>query len=69
MNPKELTISFAIIFVVAFITNAIVVYVWNLVRHGEGTFEWTMSLIIAIVFGITLTSVDVLSIKRRRSKE
>jgi len=45
-------INFIIAFVVAFIVNAIVVYLWYLIRYGDGAFNWSLSFYFGIVCGI-----------------
>jgi len=47
-------ITFSVAFIATFIVNAIVVYLWNLTRYGEGAFEWERTFFFAITLGITL---------------
>ena len=54
MKIKEFLIRFVIVFAVTFVVNAIVVYLWNLVRHGEGAFDWQLTFTLAIIVGIIL---------------
>jgi len=54
MKIKDFLIRFAIIFALALIVNTIVVYLWNLIVHGEGAFNWGLSLTLAIVLAIVL---------------
>ena len=54
MKIKEFLIRFVIVFAVVFVVNAIVVYLWNLIMHGQGTFDWGLSFTLAIVVGIIL---------------
>ena len=64
MKIKDFLIRFAIIFALVLVINPIVVYVWNLVRHGEGAFDWQLSFTLAIIVGI------ILAVERaRKSKE
>jgi len=64
MKIKKFLIQFVIYFSLVFVVNAIVVYVWNLVRHGEGAFDWQLSFTLAIIVGI------ILAVERaRKSKE
>ncbi len=57
MKIKRFLIQFVTIFALSFVTNTIVVYLWNLLRHGEGAFDWGLSLTFAIVLGIVLPIV------------
>ena len=50
--------KFWISFIAAFIVNIIVVYLWDLFFHGQGTFNFGSSLTIALVLGIGLSFID-----------
>jgi len=66
MNIRDFLIRFAITFAVTFVVSAIVVYLWNLVRYGDGAFNWYMTFVLAITVGIILPLVEVL---RSRSQQ
>lgn len=53
-NSKE----FLIYFIAAFIVNIIVMYLWDLFFHGQGTFDLGSSLAIALALGIVLSFID-----------
>lgn len=65
MKIKEFLIRFAIVFVLAFVSNAIVVYLWNMLRHGQGDFDWGTSLTLAIVLGIVLPVTLAMASKKK----
>jgi hypothetical protein len=48
---------FAFMFATAFVVNVLVVYLWDLLAEGRGTFDWYRSLTIAFLIGIFVTSV------------
>ncbi len=50
--------KFLISFVVAFITNIIVVYLWDLFFHGQGTFNLGFSLTVALALSVVLSFID-----------
>jgi hypothetical protein len=50
--------TFWISFIVAFIVNVIVVYLWDLFFHGQGTFNLGSSFTIALALGIVLSFID-----------
>jgi len=54
MKVKKFLIQFVIYFSLVFVVNAIVIYLWNLVRHGEGAFDWQSTFTLAIILGIIL---------------
>jgi len=62
---KEFLIRFVIVFAVVFVVNAIVVYLWNLIVHGEGAFNWGLSLTLAIVVGIILPLTRAMTSKEK----
>ena len=51
---KTLWISF----IVAFIVNIIVVYLWDLFFHGQGTFNFGFSLAVALALSVVLSFID-----------
>ncbi len=59
MKIKKFLIHFLIAFAITFVVNAIVVYLWNLIRHGEGAFNWEITFFFAITFGIVLPLLDI----------
>ena len=65
MKIKEFLIRFVIVFAVVFVVNAIVVYLWNLIVHGEGAFNWGLSLTLAIVVGIILPLTRAMTSKEK----
>ena len=58
MRISSLLIRFGTTFAIVFVVNAVVVYVWNLIRHGEGAFDWGLTLALAVMLGIVLTLTE-----------
>jgi ATP/ADP translocase len=54
MKVKRFLIHFGIAFAVTFVVNAIVVYIYNAITHGEGAFNWETTFRFAITFGILI---------------
>ncbi len=52
MKIKRFLIHFIIVFALTFVVNTIVVYLWNLIAHGQGAFDWETSFRFAIILGI-----------------
>lgn len=52
---KEFFKILGITFALAFITNAIVVYLWNLIFHGKGAFDWGLAVVVAITISIAVS--------------
>ena len=50
--------KFLVSFIVAFVVNIIVVYLWDSFFHGQGTFNFGSSLAIALALGIVLSFID-----------
>ncbi len=50
--------KFLISFVLAFIINIIVVYLWDLFFHGQGTFNLGFSLTVALALSVVLSFID-----------
>jgi hypothetical protein len=45
-------------FVIAFIVNIIVVYLWDSFFHGQGTFNLGFSFTVALVLSVVLGFID-----------
>ncbi len=54
MKVKEYLAGAAMIFVVAMIANLIVTYLYNLIVHGAGDFEWDSAARFAITLAVVL---------------
>ena len=54
MKIKKFLSDFAILFCITLVINAIVIYLWNLIRHGEGAFNWELSFALSVATGIAL---------------
>ncbi len=52
MRIKAFLIHFVVAFIVAFVINAIVIYLFNLIRYGDGAFNWGLSFYFGIICGI-----------------
>ena len=52
MRIKAFLIHFVVAFAVAFVINAVVIFLFNLIRYGEGAFNWGLSFYFGIVCGI-----------------
>ncbi len=44
--------GFFIAFIVAFISTAVVIYLYNLIFHGGSEIDWTYPVVFGIIFGI-----------------
>lgn len=53
-HPKRFLTSF----VVVFITHVIIVYLWDLFFHGQGTFNFGLSFVLALAIGAALSFSD-----------
>ena len=68
MDLKKLLIVFVTTFAAALVANATVVYFWNLIFHGQGSFDWGRSFFLAIVLGIVLSVIDALKSRCARKR-
>lgn len=66
MNIKKLLIDFVTVFVVTFVVTAIVTYLYSLIAHGAGAFDWEISFSLAIALGIALPVSRVLRTKEKQ---
>jgi len=68
MAIKKMLITSVTAFVATLVANAMVVYLWNLIFYGQGSFDWGRSFCLAIVLGIVLPVVLTImdALKRRK---
>ncbi len=67
MDVKKMLITSVTAFAATLVANAMVVYLWSLIFHGQGSFDWGRSFCLAIVLGIVLPVVSTImdALKRR----
>jgi hypothetical protein len=52
MNYRRIGQSFVVYFVLVFIVNALVTFLYNTLLHGTGLVDWESSLRFAVIFGV-----------------
>ena len=52
ISIKEKLGYFAFVFVLAFISTAIVTYLYSWIVHGSGAFNWELAVILGIALGV-----------------
>ncbi len=57
MNVKEILTGFITIGPIVLVVSLIVTYLYSLLVHGSGVFDWELSIRLAIIFGIALPIV------------
>ncbi len=65
MNVKSFLRSFAVIFILVFVVSAIVSFLYSLIVHGQGIFDWELSFRLGLIFGIALPLVRQLEAKKQ----
>ncbi len=66
MNIKQLLLEALVFFVLTFIVTAGVSYLYSLLVHGTGAFNWDSAIQFAIIFGIVFPIVNATG--RRKKK-
>jgi hypothetical protein len=54
MNLKQFFIGFITIFALTLVVTGIVSFLYSLVVHGTGVFDWELAFRLAIIFGLIL---------------
>ena len=54
MNIKQFLVGFATIFALTLVVAAIVSFLYSLIVHGTGVFDWELAFRLAIIFGLVL---------------
>jgi hypothetical protein len=52
MNYRRIGQSFIVYFVLVFIVNALVTFLYNTIFHGTSLVDWESSLRFAVLFGV-----------------
>lgn len=65
MKIKEFLINLVIMFTVTLVVAAIVTYLWNLIVHEVGSFDWETSFRLAIIFGIVFPFMRLIEYKKK----
>jgi hypothetical protein len=55
MRKRDFLARFVITFSLAFVVNVLVVYLWDFLAEGRGTFDWYKSLTVAFFISIFVT--------------
>jgi hypothetical protein len=63
MNIKQYATDFAIMFAIVFVVNLAVTFLYTLIVHGSGVFDWESAIRFGIMLGLILPWV------RRREKK
>jgi hypothetical protein len=58
MSAKKFLKDFLIIFCIAFVVSILVTFLYELIFHGTGLIDWSVSLRQGIIFGIILALAD-----------
>lgn len=54
MNFKQLLLGFVTIFAVTLVVAALVSFLYSLIVHGTGVFDWELAFRLAIILGLIL---------------
>ncbi len=65
MKFKAILVQFIIMFLLVLVVGSLVTFLWNLIFHGVGQFEWETSFRMAIIFGIVFTWIMVQERKKK----
>ncbi len=56
--------EFALVFAITFVVAAAVSFLWSLIAHGSGVFDWGSAVRFGIIFGILFPWMNARSAKR-----
>ncbi len=65
IEKKEFLKILSITFFSVFVTNAIIVYLWNLLFHGKGAFNWGVTIVLAITISIAVSLASTNKVKKK----
>lgn len=54
MSSKDFLVDVLVTLVLTFVVSAIVTYLYSLIAHGAGVFEWGTSFRLGVIFAIVL---------------
>ena len=64
MNAKTFLRSFAMTFALVFVVSAVVSFLYNLIAHGQGAFEWEVAFRMGLILGIALPLIPLFEKKK-----
>lgn len=65
IEKKEFLKILSITFFSVFVTNAIIVYLWNILFHGKGAFNWGVTIVLAITISIAVSLASTNKVKKK----
>jgi len=68
MKIKSFLTEFIIIATIVFAVSSVVGYLYDLIVHGAGSFDWVGSIRFAIIFGIIFPAIDAWDRYRKTRK-
>jgi hypothetical protein len=63
MNVKQFFREFAVYFLLMFVVNLIVTYLWNLIFKGAGAIDWPRSIFLPLIWAALLPLANAYLIK------
>ena len=66
MKPAEFITEFVLVFIITFIVCSIVTFLYSLIIHSKGIFDWGLSFTLSITFGILFPVIN--SREKKKSK-
>ncbi|MBD3235763.1 MAG: hypothetical protein GF330_03585 [Candidatus Eisenbacteria bacterium] len=55
MRGRGIVFSFLLTATLSFAVTLLVTLLWNLIAHGQASFDWSQSFRMGIIFGVVLT--------------
>ncbi len=66
MRIAQALLDGVITFAIVFVVSAVVSYIYSLIAHGDGWFDWATAIRLGIILGVTLSYLQA---RQRRAKQ
>ncbi|QQS37843.1 MAG: hypothetical protein IPM56_07840 [Ignavibacteriales bacterium] len=63
MAIKRFILRFIQVFALTFFVNAVIVYVYSIIVHGEGSFAFDTTILFSLTFGLVFAIMELLNRK------
>ena len=68
MRTTQFVIYFILAFSVTFIVNMVAVFIYNMLAHGHGGFDWEITFMFAFTMGLFFPIMDLILIGKRNTR-
>ncbi len=65
MKVAEFVKNFLVVFIIAFVVSSVVTFLYSLIVHSEGAFNWSIAFQFSITLGIIVPLLQIQNLKSK----